>query len=269
VVTSEPSISQPVREEIERRGKGRTIQTMVVIPALVENRFQHAAGDVDDAIERASQQRDEVADEIEGVGSTLITEPRIGDSDPLLAVEDGLREFPADEILIVTRPEGQAGWMEEDLFERAREKFDPPIAHFIVDASSDDPQVLDKERAGRGTEEETEESRPPHSNLPRFSSRDLAGMAVAIVGTLVLFVIAASCDEFSTEQGLTTAGLSSCAATLLIAGVVALANVTHVVGLLLFQTTATDTAWQRVLSYLSLYGTIGGLVAAIALHVLG
>jgi hypothetical protein len=94
-------------------------------------------------------------------------------------------------------------------------------------------------------------------------------MAVALFGTLALAVIAASCDNFSAERGLSDGGLSSCAATLLIAGAVGLANVTHVVGLLLFQTAGARTAWQQALASLSLYGTIAGLISAIALHAWG
>ena len=242
---------------------------MVVIPALVNSRFAQAAGDVDDAIQRASQQRGEAAKEAEEAGAKLVSEPRIGDSDPLLAIEDGMREFPADEILIVTRPDEQAAWMEADLFERARQKFDPPIAHFVVDAETSDGQVLERERSSPGTEGPRGENEPRYSNLPRYSTRDVLGIGVALIGTVVLAVIAASCDNFSSEQGLSDSGLSSCAATLLVAGAVGLANITHVVGLLLFQSTGTTTAWQKALAYLSLYGTIGGLIAAIALHTWG
>jgi hypothetical protein len=36
-----------------------------------------------------------------------------GDSDPLLAAEDALREFAADELVIVTHPDEEASWLEE------------------------------------------------------------------------------------------------------------------------------------------------------------
>lgn len=42
----------------------------------------------------------------------------IGDPDPLQAIEDAARAFPADELIIVTGPGSEAEWLDE---ERARE----------------------------------------------------------------------------------------------------------------------------------------------------
>jgi hypothetical protein len=52
------------------------------------------------------------------------------------AIEDALREFPADEILVVTRPGEEAGWLEQDTAEEASERFDVPVTHLIVGADS-------------------------------------------------------------------------------------------------------------------------------------
>jgi hypothetical protein len=41
----------------------------------------------------------------------------VGDSDPLLAIEDSLRQFPADEVIVVTRP-GESTWLEDGVGER-------------------------------------------------------------------------------------------------------------------------------------------------------
>lgn len=41
------------------------------------------------------------------------TESTAGDSDPLVAVQDALREFAADEVVVVTRPNEEASWLEE------------------------------------------------------------------------------------------------------------------------------------------------------------
>jgi hypothetical protein len=41
------------------------------------------------------------------------TETTAGDSDPSLAVEDALCEFTADEVVVVTRPNEEASWLEE------------------------------------------------------------------------------------------------------------------------------------------------------------
>jgi hypothetical protein len=41
------------------------------------------------------------------------TEAFAGDSDPLLAVEDALGDFAADEVVVVTRPDEEATSLEE------------------------------------------------------------------------------------------------------------------------------------------------------------
>ena len=66
------------------------------------------------------------ADEVEARG-------RVGDDDPIQAIEDSLRVFGADEIVISTHPPGRSNWLERGVVERAGEKFDLPIVHVVVD----------------------------------------------------------------------------------------------------------------------------------------
>jgi hypothetical protein len=49
------------------------------------------------------------------------------------AIEDALRTFGADEIIISTHPPGRSNWLEKEVIERARERFDLPITHVVVD----------------------------------------------------------------------------------------------------------------------------------------
>jgi hypothetical protein len=57
----------------------------------------------------------------------------IGDGDPLQAIEDGLRRFDADELIVSTHPPGRSNWLERDVVAKARERFDLPITHVVVD----------------------------------------------------------------------------------------------------------------------------------------
>jgi len=57
----------------------------------------------------------------------------VGDGDPLQAMEDALRTFGADEIIISTHPEGRSNWLERGIVEKARERFAVPITHVVVD----------------------------------------------------------------------------------------------------------------------------------------
>ena len=61
----------------------------------------------------------------------------VGDGDPLQAMEDALRTFGADEIVISTHPEGRSNWLERRVVEHARERFAVPIHHVVVDLEAE------------------------------------------------------------------------------------------------------------------------------------
>ena len=48
-------------------------------------------------------------------------------------VEDALRTFGADQIVISTHPEGRSNWLERGLVTQARERFAVPVDHVVVD----------------------------------------------------------------------------------------------------------------------------------------
>ena len=81
----------------------------VVVPAVKQSRLQWLTNADDDARERA----DSAAASIGNALPSNETETSAGDSDPLLAAKDALREFAADEIVVVTRPDEEATWLEE------------------------------------------------------------------------------------------------------------------------------------------------------------
>ena len=52
-------------------------------------------------------------------------------------MEDALRTFGADEIVISTHPEGRSHWLERDVVGAARERFAVPITHVVVDLEAE------------------------------------------------------------------------------------------------------------------------------------
>ena len=50
----------------------------------------------------------------------------VGDGDPLQAIEDALRTFGADEIVISTHPEGRSHWLAHNVVGAARGPFRRP-----------------------------------------------------------------------------------------------------------------------------------------------
>lgn len=132
VVANETVRGQALLEEIENRCRGRESEILVVTPALTASRASHWASDVDEAMEQAKQRMELSLIEIEKrLG--LKARGEVGDSDPNVAIEDALRVFPADEIVISTHPAQRSRWLERGVVERAREQIDLPIAHVVVD----------------------------------------------------------------------------------------------------------------------------------------
>lgn len=117
-------------EELRTRLLGRDSKVVVVAPAVEKTAFHHALGDVDAASREARQRLDGSLSELKRHGIAAMG--RVGDSDPVVAAEDALREYPADEVLIVGHSEDQARWFEDGLFERAREALYPAVRMVTV-----------------------------------------------------------------------------------------------------------------------------------------
>ena len=60
----------------------------------------------------------------------------VGEADPNVALEDGLRLFPADEVVIIAHSGEQAAWAEHDVVEQARSRLTIPITYIEVDPDS-------------------------------------------------------------------------------------------------------------------------------------
>jgi hypothetical protein len=112
------------------------VDFLVVCPAL-NSPLRHWTSDEDQAREHAQERLEASLAELSAEGIEASGE--VGDADPLQAMEDALRTFGADEIIISTHPPGRSNWLEKDVISHARERFDLPITHVVVD--------LERERA--------------------------------------------------------------------------------------------------------------------------
>jgi GABA permease len=135
VVANETVGGEALREEIRERCRDRDCEIFVVTPALAASRAEHWASDVDEAMELARQRMELSLIEIDRLG--LKGRGEIGDSDPNVAIEDALRVFPADEIVISTHPPHRSRWLEHGVVARARDEIDLPITHVVVDLTTE------------------------------------------------------------------------------------------------------------------------------------
>jgi len=135
VVANETVGGEALLDEIRDRCRNRDSEILVVTPALASSRAAHWASDVDEAMELARQRMELSLIAIGELG--LKAKGEIGDSDPNMAIEDALRVFPADEIVISTHPPERSRWLEHGVVDRAREQIGLPISHVVVDLAID------------------------------------------------------------------------------------------------------------------------------------
>jgi hypothetical protein len=123
-------------EEIENRCKGRHSEILVVVPALTSSPLEHWASDVDGAIAEARLRLEESLRTMESAG--LAARGEVGDHhEPNAALEDALRVFPADEVIISTHPPDKSRWLERGVVERARREVPLAVTHVVVDLDAE------------------------------------------------------------------------------------------------------------------------------------
>ena len=105
-------------------------EVLVVAPAL-QSRRRFILADPDPAIDRAEAVQTETVERLDEEGIDAAGDT--GESDPLLAIQDALATFEADEIVLFTHAAGQRNFLEEGLVDEATERFTPPVRHLIVE----------------------------------------------------------------------------------------------------------------------------------------
>jgi len=252
IISPNPVDGATLRDEVNRRTGDGQAEVRLIIPAVEDSKLKHAFGDVDEAMAQSREQLQTTVDGLEG--GNIKVAAAVGDADPLIATEDALGSFPADEVLIVTHPEGDSEWFEEGLFEQAAQRFEPPVVH--VELGGNGARLQETEESGRGTRDVDTGEVELSPNLPPFSKRDLIGIVVAIVGTIVLALLAASSDDTRGGSG---------AARILIATAFALINLAHVVGLVFFNSQQYRGLGRSLFARLSTFGTPIAIVVSLLL----
>jgi hypothetical protein len=136
VVANETVGGHTLRSAILEKSLDVREEVLVVTPAL-NSPIRHWVSDDDGARASAQERLDESLAQLAAAG--VEAKGQIGDGDPLQAMEDALRTFGADEIIISTHPVGRSNWLERDVVEKARERFAVPITHVVVDLERETP----------------------------------------------------------------------------------------------------------------------------------
>jgi hypothetical protein len=138
VVANETVGGDALQNCIRKKSERVRENVLIVTPAL-NSPLRHLASDDDQARTEAQERLDASLAKLRAAG--ISARGQIGDSDPLQAMEDALRTFGADEIIISTHPEGESHWLERGVVSTARERFAVPITHVVVDMGADREEI--------------------------------------------------------------------------------------------------------------------------------
>ena len=130
VIANETVGGGELRDLLGAKAAGVREDVLLVCPAL-NSKLKTWTSDEDGARAEAQARLDTSLARLAEQGVKARGE--IGDGDPLQALEDALREFPADEIVVSTHPLGRSHWLEQGVVESARLRYDVPVTHVIVD----------------------------------------------------------------------------------------------------------------------------------------
>jgi hypothetical protein len=248
--------SSDLVDEIKQHTDGSP-EVRIVAPAVGPSPLKLLAGDVDEAIEDARRRVRTSVDALRRHGLSAIGD--VGEADPNLAIEDALRTFQADEVIVATPPRDRASWLEKDVIERARREIRCPVTHVVVDSRRDSGpgKVEQVERIpARPRRRLRAEPRPAY--LPPMPVRDRIALAVGVIGTVVLVSLALAC---STGGGSTIGG--GCAARILIATWAFIITVWHSAALVMFGSAGYHGRWSAIVAYVLLFGIPAGVVASL------
>ena len=127
-LTSEPIDAAALKSAVGEEAAEQA-EVLVIAPAF-NSKMKFWTSDTDEAIGRADAVQEETVQQLNEDGLDAVGDT--GESDPLLAIQDSLATWEADEIVLFTHAEGQRNWLEEGVVDDAKSRFDVPVRHLVI-----------------------------------------------------------------------------------------------------------------------------------------
>jgi hypothetical protein len=130
VLTTQAVTADQLRDALPEGADPNDAEVLVVAPALHENALRFWVSDADEAIAEADKVRRESVEQLgeEGVSASGDT----GEGDPEDAIEDALKTFAADRIVVFTRPESEQRYKEDVDSGELERRFNVPVTQVTV-----------------------------------------------------------------------------------------------------------------------------------------
>jgi len=170
-------------QELTHHGWGPEDASVVLIaPSLVRSATAAQTDDIDAAIGEAQRTVDASVALLEEQGYSV--SGKVGDSDPEQAIEDGLAEFPSEEVIVATHPSDREERLEKDLIDRLTRDSGIDVTQVVVPPEHEHllPRFEEvKARAATPAERATEERR---------KRRDYLALLIGVAGIVLLGLLA-------------------------------------------------------------------------------
>ena len=135
-------------EELRRQLQpepGVAVELDVLSPVMA-SRAHHWAGDVD-------RERDEAQARLEAslawaIQQGFVAKGEVGDPDAMGAIEDELRDFGADEVILVTHPSERTSWLANRMLSHLKQQLEVPVREIVMGEEHDQSSTPSKETAG-------------------------------------------------------------------------------------------------------------------------
>jgi hypothetical protein len=128
VVTPEPIDAAFLRETLGEEVEGAEV--LVISPATNRSKVAFWVSDPDEAIAEAETAQTDTVERLEDEG--IDAAGQVGESEPAQAIEDALATFAADRILLVSHPEGERDYREDEGLSDAEERWGIPVTHAVI-----------------------------------------------------------------------------------------------------------------------------------------
>jgi hypothetical protein len=260
LVADERFHGEALVEEIQRyvEGKATRAEVFVIAPAVIDSAIEDELGGVDPAMRAAGKRLEWLIGELKSVG--IEATGQVGDQDPVVAAGDGLREFDADELVVVAHARGERTPAEKGLWAKLEADTTVPLAEISVHVDEDGVgEVVKTEEISARAMTETERIQET-SNFPPMSTRDIVGVLVAFLGTIAIGLIAV---ESALDQDRGIDGVT--AAILIIAVPTFLINAAYISSLLIFKSVGYTGVWFKFFERVSMFWTLGGIALSLLL----
>jgi hypothetical protein len=138
VVAERVLAGEELRRQLQPQA-GADLEIDVLSPVMA-SRVHHWAGDVDREREKAQARLEASLAWAKEQG--LVAKGEVGDHDAMAAIEDELRDFGADEVIIVTQPSERTSWLASRMVRQLTKQLEVPVREIVIpEAQSSRPPV--------------------------------------------------------------------------------------------------------------------------------